>query len=241
MKSFIAILLFSFLFQLNGQAWPNNLIFTLKPHDGVEYRNNTLGFEVIEENSGDTFIGKFKNPNSAEIAQKRLANVGITTDMMAFFRDREIDLDEAKILSENMNATEESTMLSATPTKVWPGRIMKDTMKIEENDSTPEFEDLIVEEENVVINVENVENITFYSIQLGVFSKTAKHKFQIEVKERVINGKYYCFYGQFSSIDDANTELMKIKNMGYSDAFITGFDQGKKVSPSIVKEILDSL
>ena len=29
--------------------------------------------------------------------------------------------------------------------------------------------------------------------------------------------------------------------MGYSDAFITGFDQGEKVSPSVVKEILDSM
>ncbi|RLD24367.1 MAG: hypothetical protein DRI54_06190, partial [Bacteroidetes bacterium] len=70
---------------------------------------------------------------------------------------------------------------------------------------------------------------------------TSKHNFQIEVKEMVINGKYYCFYGQFSSIDDAKSELIEMKNAGYSDAFITGFDQGEKVSPSVVKEILDSM
>lgn len=240
MKSFVSILLFIILFQLNGLAWPNNLIFTLKPHDGIEYRDNTLGFEVIEQNSGDTFIGKFKNPNSAEVAQERLANVGVTTEMMAFFRNREINLDEAIILSKNMNAEEESTMLSGT-TKIWPGRVMKDTMKIEENDVASNFEDTVVEEEKEVESAENVVNTSFYAIQLGVFSKTAKHKFQMEVKENVINGKYYCFYGQFSSIEDANSELVKIKNMGYSDAFITGFDQGEKVSPSVVKEILDSM
>ena len=236
MKNFVSILLFIIFFQLNGQAWPNNLIFTLKPHDGIEYRNNTLGFELIEQNSGDTFIGKFKNPNSAEVAQKRLANVGVATDMMAFFRNREIDLDEAKILNKNMNAEEESTMLSGA-TKVWPGRVMRDTMKIDVNNSESTLVDSIIEEEKA----ENIVNTSFYAIQLGVFSKTAKHKFQIEVNEKVINGKYYCFYGQFSSIDDANSELLKIKNMGYSDAFITGFDQGIKVSPNVVTDKLDSL
>ena len=168
MKSFVSILLLIILFQLNGMAWPNNLIFTLKPHDGIEYRDNTLGFEVIEQNSGDTFIGKFKNPNSAEVAQERLANVGVTTEMMAFFRNREINLDEAIILSKNMNAEEESTMLSGT-TKVWPGRVMKDTMKIEENDAVSNFEDTVVEEEKEVESTEKVISTSFYAIHIGVF------------------------------------------------------------------------
>ena len=241
MKNFIAILLFSLFFQLSGQAWPNNLIFTLKPQQGVEYINNTLGFEVIEQKTGETFIGKFKNPYEAEVAQKRLANVGVTTDILAFFRARPIDLEEAIILSKNMNATEESTMLSGTSAKIWPGKVMRDTMRIRESNNASIVEDPIVEEEIETKNVENDVNTTFFVIQLGVFSKTAKHKFQMEVKEKVINGKYYCFYGEFSSIDDANSELVNIKNMGYSDAFITGFDQDKKVSPSEVKDKLDSM
>jgi len=85
------------------------------------------------------------------------------------------------------------------------------------------------------------ENNSFYAIQLGVFSKTSKQNFQVEVKEMVINGKYYCFYGQYYSIDEARSELEKMKNMGFKDAFITGFDQGKKVGPSVVKNNLESL
>jgi len=241
MKSIVSIILFLIFFQLNGQAWPNNLIFTLKPQEGVEFLNKTLGFEVIEQGSGDIFIGKFKNPNEAEVAQKRLDNVGVTTDMLAFFRARPIDIEEAKILCENMNAKEESTMLSGTSTHEWPGKIMRDTMKIEENNDVSGIEEPIVEEEIETKNTESAANNSFYAIQLGVFSKTSKHNFQIEVKEMVINGKYYCFYGQFSSIDDAKSELIEMKNAGYSDAFITGFDQGEKVSPSVVKEILDSM
>lgn len=240
MKNFVSILLFSLFFQVIGQAWPNNLIFTLKPLEGIEYRNNTLGFELIEENSGDTYIGKFKNSNEAEVAQNRLENVGITTDMMAFFRSRPIDIDEAKILSKNMNAEEESTMLSGT-TRVWPGKVMRDTMKIDQSNNVSKLDEPIVEEKIVEETVVNAANTTFFTIQLGVFSKSSKHNFQIDVEEKEINGKYYCFYGQYLSIDDANLKLMKTKDMGYNDAFITGFDQGKKVSPSVVKEILHSL
>jgi hypothetical protein len=241
MKKFVSILLFVLFFQVYAQAWPNSLIFTLKPMEGVKFSNNTLGFEVIEQNSGDTYIGKFKYLKVAEIAQKRLANVGVTTNMLAFFRARPIDLEEAKILSKNMNATEESTMLSGTTTKIWPGKVMRDTMKIEQNYTAIEIEDPIVDEKDIAIEIENDKNETFFVIQLGVFSITSKHKFQFEVEERVINGKYYCFYGQYYSIYEAESQLVKTKNLGYSDAFITGFDQGKKVSPTVVKEILESM
>lgn len=241
MKKFVSILLFVLFFQVYAQAWPNNLIFTLKPLEGVEFSNNTLGFEVIEQNSGDTYIGKFKYLNEAETAQKRLANVGVSTNMLAFFRARPIDIEEAKILSKNMNATEESTMLSGTTTKIWPGKVMRDTMKIKPKETLIKKEDPIVVENNVAMEIENDANETFFVIQLGVFSNSSKHKFQFEVEERVINGKYYCFYGQFYSIYDAESQLVKTKKLGYNDAFITGFDHGKKVSPNLVKEILDRM
>jgi hypothetical protein len=82
---------------------------------------------------------------------------------------------------------------------------------------------------------------SYFTIQLGVFSKSVKHKFKIEVNERVINEKYYCFYGKYFSIDDANEQLMIIKNKGYNDAFITGIDRDNKVDPNIIKNILENL
>ncbi len=241
MKKVVSIFMFLIFFQLSGQAWPNNLIFTLKPQEGIEFRKNTLGFEVIEDKSGGTFIGKFKKLNEAEVAQKRLASVGVITNMLAFFRSRSINLEEARILSKNMNATEETTMLSGTSTRVWPGRVMSDSIKKEKSEIESNTDNPSEEIEDRTKIIENEVNTSFYTIQIGVFSKTSKHKFQMEVQEKVINGKYYCFYGEFPSIDNAESELMKIKNMGYNDAFITGFDQGIKVSPSVVKEILDSL
>jgi hypothetical protein len=239
--------MFLVFFQLSGQAWPNNLIFTLKPSDGVEYRNKTLGFEVIKENAGDIFIGKFKNITQAEVAQNRLADVGLETKMFAFFRTEPINMEDAKILCANMNQQEESTMLSGNNSfKIPEDRIMIDPLprKNEENDSIiKENKAISIIEINgsVEENNENTVANSYFTIQLGVFSKSVKHKFNMEVNERVINEKYYCFYGQYFSMNDAKMQLMTIKNKGYSDAFITGIDQGNKVDPEVVKNILESL
>lgn len=234
MKTSFTILLFIIFFQLDGQAWPNNLVYTLTPVEGVDLKNNTLGFELIEENTGKTFIGKFKKLHQAEVAQQRLSDVGVKTEMCAFFRAEQINLEDAKILSANMNLEEESTMLSGTTTRVWPGKIMNDEMNQEKSNRDSKSE-------NPIPDTKKEANNTFYTIQLGVFSKSAKHKYKIEVNERVINEKYYCFFGQYFSIDDAKKELITMKNKGYNDAFITGFDRGNKVSPKVVKEILNSL
>jgi hypothetical protein len=244
MKANFSVFMFLVFFQLSGQAWPNSLIFTLKPADGIVYRNKTLGFEVIIEKADDIFIGKFKNITQAEVAQNRLADVGVETKMFAFFRTEPINLEDAKILCANMNQQEESTMLSGTSSfKVPEDRIMIDPLRKskKENDSIlKEKSAKSINENNDSID-ENAEANSYFTIQLGVFSKSVKHKFKMEVNERVINEKYYCFYGQYFSMVDAKEQLKIIKNEGYSDAFITGIDQGNKVDPNIIKNKIESL
>ena len=231
MKNSILIFLLLIFTQLNGQAWPNSLVFTLKPIESDAYRNNTLGFEVIEESDGIIFIGKFKNSNQAEVAQQRLESVGVKTEMLAFFRMQPIAIEEALILSENMNTREETTMITGTiPTSTNENSediITNDTIEqpIEENTINPEPE-----------SVNNDEISSYFTIQVGVFSKSAKQKFQMEVEEKVINEKYYCFYGRYAFIEDAKLNLEKIKEKGYNDAFITGFSGDKKVSPKEIKK-----
>ena len=225
-----------------GQAWPNNLVFTLKPVSGVAFKNNTLGIEIIKDNS-TTFIGKFKNLLQAEVAQDRLINIGVNTELCAFFRAESITLEDAKILSSNMNLQEESTMLNKTSFQQIPDDriILEPLPKVNEKDKTVMGENNLGIHTNSSSLAAKNDNNTYFTIQLGVFSKSAKHKFQIEVQERVINEKYYCFYGRYFSIDDAKKELMTIKNKGYSDAFITGFNRGNKVSPAVVKDLINSL
>jgi len=226
-----------------GQAWPNNLVFTLKPLEGVEFKNNTLGFEVIEDNSS-IFIGKFKKLHQAEVAQERLSDIGVNTEMCAFFRAGSINIEDAKTLSANMNQQEESTMLNKTS---FQQQLPNDRIILEPLPKENEMAKTITDENNSATHTKSTssaiknEKDAYFTIQLGVFSKSAKHKFQIEVQERVINGKYYCFYGRYFSIDDAKKELMTIKDKGYNDAFITGIDRGNKVSPSVVKDIINSL
>ena len=247
MKTTFSVFMFLLFFQLAGQAWPNNLVFTLKPSEGVEFKNNTLGFEIIEENKGKSFIGKFKKLQQAEVAQERLSSVGIETEMCAFFRAERINIEDAKILSANMNQQEESTMLSNTSYKHLPeDRITLEPLPKENEKPIAETDKntpkAIAESPSSAIKTENIaEANAFFTIQIGVFSTSAKHKFKMKVNERVINGKYYCFYGQYFSIEDAKKQLMTLKDKGYNDAFITGFDRGNKVSPTVVKDIIKSL
>jgi len=243
MKTTFSVFMFLLFFQLAGQAWPNNLVFTLKPSEGVEFKNNTLGFEIIEENKGKSFIGKFKKLQQAEVAQERLSSVGIETEMCAFFRAERINIEDAKILSANMNQQEESTMLSNTSYKHLPeDRITLEPLPKETKKFITETDKNIIDSPSAAIKTKNSTDVNaFFTIQIGVFSTSAKHKFKMKVNERVINGKYYCFYGQYFSIEDAKKQLMTLKDKGYNDAFITGFDRGNKVSPTVVKDIIKSL
>jgi hypothetical protein len=145
-----------------------------------------------------------------------------------------------------MNPQEETTMLSGTSTfKVPEDRIMIDPLPKKSNN------DLIINEdntksktENLVSDNESINNTeinSYFTIQIGVFTKSVKHKFNVEVQEKMINEKYYCFYGRYFSIEEAKEQLSILKNKGYSDAFITGMDRDKKVDPNIIKNILDNL
>ena len=220
MKTLISIFFVVLTSQLYGFDWPNSLTYTLKPSNNVDFKENVIGFEVIDDGSDDLFIGKFKNYNQAETAQIKLDGIGIETELMAFFRRKSISLWDAKILSENLNWKEEKMMLKS---------VSKEENKSKE--IKPKKEELYVE----------IVKEAYFTIQLGVFSKSSKQNFKIEVKEIVIDGKYYCFYGEYFSIEESNKELIVIKNKGHQDAYITGFYQGEKVSPSVVKNKMKKL
>jgi len=242
MKKLIPILLL-LLLSLFAQAWPNNLVFTLQPLSEIK-GSNTIGFELITDKAGVQFIGKFKRPSDAEKAQEKLANIGIDTEMCAFFRARPIGLEDALILAENMNPAEEKIMLTKTKNEKSKSVIIsnKDKKKIiiETKNNAPGIieSDKTNQEIEAVTEVENNINI-YYSIQLGVFSKSAKSKFAIDVNEIIINQKYYCFYGNYNSFEKAEYHLEMIKQKGYSDAFIAGIDNGKKVNPQIITKKLN--
>lgn len=228
----LIILSFVILFiRIDAQAWPNNLLFTLEAKSNVTLQEPLPSDYEIIQAGGEIYIGKFKLPEEAENAQNHLKDLGIQTELKAFFRARPIDLKDAITLSKNMNSHEEAVMLDKT--KSVPEVSKKATEQQKSPKAKPKNESPVPEKPSTD------KNRAYFTIQLGVFSKSVKHKYNFEVKEKVINGKYYCFYGSFLSLDDAKNHLKEIKEKGYEDAFITGFNGDKKVKVEIVKQVLD--
>jgi hypothetical protein len=211
MKRVVLVIVLLLTIQLNSYAWPNNLIFTLKPTNVELLENVKTNYPLIKEKDGHTYIGKFIHPDIAKMAQIELEKLGINTEVLAFFRARPLPMEDALTLTENFNNVEENTMLSGTKVSKYGG---------------------------VTVSKAKDVNEAYFTIQLGVFSKSVKDKFQSEVSEVFLNGKYYYFYGKYGSSDKGNKQLTEMVNNGHKDAFLTGFSLGQKVSADLLEKML---
>lgn len=211
MKKVVLVIILLLTIQLNSYAWPNNLIFTLKP-DNVELLEKIkTGYPVIIEKDGQTYIGKFIHPDIAKMAQDELGKLGVTTEVLAFFRARPLPMEDALILTDNHNSVEENTMLTGTKASIFGG---------------------------VTVSKVNEINAAYFTIQLGIFSKSIKNEFTVDVEEVFLNGKYYYFYGKYDTSKKGNTQLEDLQNKGFDDAFLTGFSLGQKVSAELLDKML---
>jgi hypothetical protein len=100
--------------QLSLHAWPNNLIFTLKPNNVALLDKVKTDLPVFKEKDGETYLGKFIHPDIAKMAQVDLQKKGFETEILAFFRARPLPMEDALTLVENLNGVEENTMLTGT-------------------------------------------------------------------------------------------------------------------------------
>ena len=211
MKKVVLVIILLLTIQLNSFAWPNNLIFTLKPHNVELLEEIKTGYPVIIEKDGQTYIGKFIHPDIAKMAQVELGKLGVSTNLLAFFRTRPLPMEDALILIENHNSTEENTMLSGTKASIFGG---------------------------VTVSKVNEVNLAYFTIQLGVFTKSVKNNFSIDVEEVFLKGKYYYFYGKYDTSIKGNSQLKELINKGHKDAFLTGFSLGQKVSAELLEKML---
>lgn len=197
--------------QLSLHAWPNNLIFTLKPNNVALLDKVKTDLPVFKEKDGETYLGKFIHPDIAKMAQVDLQKKGFETEILAFFRARPLPMEDALTLVENLNSVEENTMLIGT-TGSASGSVM-------------------------IKQVKNV-NEAYYTIQVGVFSRSVRNEYENDVREVKENDKYYYFYGKFEDLEECNNKLAELKQKGHNDAFVTGFSLGQKVNPEILQRLL---
>jgi hypothetical protein len=199
--------------QLSLHAWPNNLVFTLKPHNVALLDKVETDLPLFKEKDGQTYIGKFIHPDIAKRAQVDLQMKGFETDVLAFFRAKPLPMEDAIVLVENLNSVEESTMLTGTSGS---------------------------SSGSITIQKAKDVNSAYFTIQVGVFSQSVINKFDADVREVQVNDQYYYFYGKFESIEEGNSKLMELQNGGYNDAFVTGFSLGQKVSAELLEKMMKS-
>lgn len=197
--------------QLSLHAWPNNLIFTLKPNNVALLDKVKTDLPVFKEKDGGTYLGKFVHPDIAKMAQSDLQKKGFDTEILAFFRAKPLPMEDALTLVENLNSVEENTMLTGTK-GASSGSVM-------------------------IKQVKDV-NEAYFTIQVGVFSRSVLSDYGSDVREVKENDKYYYFYGKFEDIEECNKILAELKQKGHNDAFVTGFSLGQKVNPEILQRLL---
>ena len=197
--------------QLSLHAWPNNLIFTLKPNNAELLDKVETDLPHFKEKDGVTYIGKFIHPDIAKRAQTTLKNKGFDTEVKAFFRARPLPMEDALTLVENLNSVEENTMLTGTKG---------------------------ASSGTITIQKVNDANSAYFTIQVGVFSQSVIDQYGEDIREVQVNGKFYYFYGKYDDMDKGKMKLEELQGQGYTDAFVTGFSLGQKVSAELLEKML---
>jgi hypothetical protein len=197
--------------QLSLHAWPNNLVFTLKPNNVALLDKVETDLPLFKEKDGQTYIGKFIHPDIAKRAQLDLQKKGFETEVLAFFRAKPLPMEDALTLVENFNSVEENTMLTGT-SGIGGGSV-------------------------TIQKVKDV-NSAYFTIQVGVFSKSVINDYGPDVREVQVDNKYYYYYGKFNTIEESNTALEQLKAKGFGDAFVAAFSMGQKVNPELLQKMM---
>lgn len=211
MKKIVLVCVLSVTIQLSLHAWPNNLLFTLKPNNVELLDKVKTDLPMFKEKDGQTYIGKFIHPDIAKRAQIDLQKRGFETEVLAFFRAKPLPMEDAIVLVENLNGVEENTMLNGTKGSSSGSITIQKTKDV---------------------------NSAYFTIQVGVFSRSVINDYGSDVREVQVNDQYYYFYGKFETIQEGNTKLAELRNRGYNDAFVTGFSLGQKVSAELLEKML---
>lgn len=211
MKKIVLVCVMIVAIQLSLHAWPNNLLFTLKPNNVELLDKVETDLPMFKEKDGQTYIGKFIHPDIAKRAQIDLQKRGFETEVLAFFRAKPLPMEDAIVLVENLNGVEENTMLNGT-----------------KGSSSG----------SITIQKAKDVNSAYFTIQLGVFSRSVINDYGNDVREVQVHDQYYYFYGKFETIEEGNSKLAELRNRGFDDAFVTGFSLGQKVSAELLEKML---
>ncbi len=201
-------------------AIPQNLFKGLKP---ITAENTAQGFKRYS-------AGLFMKFTTAAEAKKQVNGLGYKDAfVVAFYNGKRISINDAL---EKAKASGEI--------------ITPDDINTTSTSSVPPSATATVQAATTAANATDVKNVAglFYSVQIGVFSKptTSTQLYNISPlnSERTDNGLIRYTTGRFTSETTASKAKNSIAGKGITDAFVIAYYNGKRVSLSQAKSMIDS-
>ncbi len=171
-----------------------------------------FSYIIVEKEEGFAYkVGEYKDFIRAQRARNTLITRGYnSSEIEAYFNQREIKVDDALTLLENRNKFdgEAGTGISITTL-------------------------------NSMLDASSSKHL-FFTIQVGLYSTQKVDAFfhlPKAVEERVTEiGQYRYTYGEYTSLAAAEQAQELISGYGINDAFVIAYDNGKRISMSLAKE-----
>lgn len=202
----------------NASTASNGLIFRIDigTFDQKINPDELVGFDyrIEERDQGFNYqVGEYQDYIKAQRARVSLKEIGFeSSEVVAFFNQNPISMDDAFTLMDNANARDEAAYHAETP-----------SVSVEDLNKT----------------IDNYNQNVYYSVQIGVYS-SQKSEDDFELPEEVVegqtsNGNYRYTTGKFLDYDEAKAKAMQLQEVGIADAFVVAFRNGQKVSLPVVK------
>jgi hypothetical protein len=189
---------------------PNGLIFRVIV-ENMDAKLDASEFEKYqpinfkEEDQLFTYeVGAFKDFIRAQKAKNEVkANGYQKADLVAYFNNKPVSLDDAFVLLDNQNHIDQKGGFGFTEQQI------DDLLSAVEK---PDF---------------------YYTVQIGVFNTQQVNNFfdlPKTINERVTNkGNFRYAYGHYYTIHDAKAALGFMKDSGMNNAFITAYDDDERI------------
>lgn len=240
-----------------GVEWPEGLVFAVQvgafrnpiPQDLFSGFTPVRG-ERLANGITRYSAGLFNAFNRANAAKNTIRELGYSDAFVVAYRDGErIALNDA--LNE-----EDAAGIIARATEKGDGGVNNTTIENQETientsgSSLPEFDAASANTDYYnapgaapAVQVERVRGL-FFTVQVGVYSKpvSATALFNISPlnSEQTANGNIRYTSGMFPDLDLARSQRQIVVNAGVSDAFITAYYNGQRITVSRARELLQS-
>lgn len=242
-----------------GVDWPDGLVFAVQvgafrnPIPQDLFRGFTpIRGERIRDGITRYSAGIFQEFNNANAAKNTIRGLGYNDAfVVAYLNGERIALNRALSEDEAADIIADAAFESARPTsrdesESQSGTITAPTQQTPAEDFTPApsatayYNDA---DAAPAVQVERVRGL-FFTVQVGVYSNPVSAASLNNItplnSELTANENIRYTSGMFPSVEYAQTHRELVINAGIADAFVTAYYNGKRISVSEAREILDS-